>query len=332
MLKRGVYPGGAASEQRGSPSGVARPDVAASGGVVDDEMLHLLQVYTEATDKLRASHQTLDEEVRRLRRELASADAQLQRSKRLAALGGMAAGIAHEIRNPLAAIHLYARMLVQDLSADGTLDREASADVAGKIAGAVKSLEGIVGDVLSFSREMSPRCVHTSLDALLVSVVEANEPAIEAADVDVVFVGDDAEAMLDPELMRQALLNLVRNAVQAMADGGGARSRRLTLGVELRGDTVVIAVRDTGPGIAADAVDRIFNPFFTTRSAGTGLGLAIVHRIVDAHGGSIEVRNDGGAVFELMLPIEGEPSVVNEGESSEVGDGHEERDHRVVAA
>jgi signal transduction histidine kinase len=100
----------------------------------------------------------------------------------------------------------------------------------------------------------------------------------------------------------------VRNAVEAMADPRSRRHRSdrrprvLTLAARREDGLIVLTVRDTGPGIADDDVDRIFNPFFTTRNTGTGLGLAIVHRIVDAHGGTIAVHNDGGAVFELALP------------------------------
>jgi signal transduction histidine kinase len=107
---------------------------------------------------------------------------------------------------------------------------------------------------------------------------------------------------LDAELMHRALTNLIRNAIDAMAGRTDA-----TLSLEASIDEVEqvarLSIRDNGPGIAADDIDRIFNPFFTTRNTGTGLGLAIVHRIVDAHAGSILVHNDGGAVFELILPL-----------------------------
>ena len=123
--------------------------------------------------------------------------------------------------------------------------------------------------------------------------------------VRVVPCAGPVELYADAELLHQALLNLVRNAVDAM---GQVDRRVLTLAAECDEQGVTIRVADTGPGIEPADIDRIFNPFFTTRNTGTGLGLAIVHRIVDAHGGAIVADNaaEGGAVFELHLPGEGE--------------------------
>ncbi len=276
------------------------------------ELAQVLEAYNEATERLQKSHEHLTAEVERLRQQLASKDAQLQRSRRLAALGEMAAGIAHEIRNPLGAIGLYAGMLVEDLEASpqepaAPARREGMLRSARRIAEAVRGLDGIVNDVLSFARELQPRPRVLPVTELLNRSVEAYRPAIEAAGIEVhlpQWEPQDHSAgaiMGDPELMHQAMVNLVRNAVDAM-EQSRRLPRVLTLGACRAGDRVHITVRDTGEGIAPDAVDRIFNPFFTTRSTGTGLGLAIVHRILDAHGGTIAVRNDGGAVFELNLP------------------------------
>ncbi len=266
-----------------------------------DDLAQIIGAYNEVTDRLQRSHETLQQEVLRLRRELASTNAQLERSKRLSALGEMAAGIAHEIRNPLAAIQLYAGMVVEDLSFDPRPD--IAIENTRKIEAAVRGLNAIVCDVLNFAREFKPQPRLTPAAGLLASVVEAHRPAIDAAGVEVVCEADDSLAFhADPDLLRQALLNLVRNAVDAMAPH--AAPRRLTLVAGDEGDGVELAVSDTGPGIDGGTVDRIFNPFFTTRNTGTGLGLAIVHRIVDAHGGAIAVRNapGGGAVFTLSLP------------------------------
>ncbi len=283
------------------------------------ELAKLIASYNEVMDRLQQSHEVLGAEVVRLQSELASTDAQLQRSKRLAALGEMAAGIAHEIRNPLAAIQLYATLMREGLEehmADergriksigansGTL--AASSDYAAKIASAVRGLDAIVNDVLSFAREMKLNRTQLVVGDVIARAVESQRPAIEAASVRVVLGNRDdvvdGENVLtveaDRELLHRAAVNLIRNAVEAMTPDGGT----LWLGGRRQGDQVVIHVRDTGPGIADRDVDRIFNPFFTTRGTGTGLGLAIVHRIVDAHGGGICVSNDGGAVFELSLP------------------------------
>ncbi len=281
------------------------PDLAADQGLED--LGQIIGVYNEVTSKLQRSHEALTAEVVRLQDQLASTDAQLQRSKRLTALGEMAAGIAHEIRNPLAAIQLYAKMLSDDLgqiaaNESGTTGSIAVAALseAEKIRSAVHGLNAIVCDVLTFSREMSPQPMVIEAAGFLRSVLDAHAPAIEAANiqVDLNLADHHLQVRADPDLLRQAILNLVRNAVDAMDHGCGT----LTLEVSRQDNRVLIRVRDTGPGIGPDDIDRIFNPFFTTRNTGTGLGLAIVHRIVDAHGGAIAVHNEQGAVFTLSLP------------------------------
>lgn len=267
-----------------------------------DDLAQIIEAYNGVTEKMQASHERLQGEVVRLRQELTSANAQLQRSKRLSALGEMAAGIAHEIRNPLAAIQLYVGMVIDDLSDTGVSPAEALEN-ARKIASAVQGMSGIVNDVLSFARGIEPGCRPCAVSDLFDRAIAAHRPAIEAAGVTVVRSDREREGLslsADPGLVQQALLNLVRNAVDAMQSVEGPRE--LMLDAETDEVGVVLVVRDSGPGIPDDRVDRIFNPFFTTRSTGTGLGLAIVHRIVDAHGGSVSVANDRGAVFRLSMP------------------------------
>lgn len=269
-----------------------------------DDLAQIIEAYNGVTEKMQASHERLQGEVVRLRQELTSANAQLQRSKRLSALGEMAAGIAHEIRNPLAAIQLYVGMVIDDLSGTGVSPDEALEN-ARKIASAVQGMSGIVNDVLSFARGIEPGCRPCAVSDLFDRAIAAHRPAIEAAGVTVVRNDrkrDGLSLSADPGLVQQALLNLVRNAVDAMQSVEGPRE--LVLDAETDEVGVVLVVRDSGPGIPDDRVDRIFNPFFTTRSTGTGLGLAIVHRIVDAHGGSVSVANDRGAVFRLSMPQE----------------------------
>ncbi len=252
----------------------------------------IVRAYNEVTDRLQQSHELLNREVVRLQQELASANAALQRSRRLAALGEMAAGIAHEIRNPLASIQLYANMLENDLS-----DRPEQRDLADKIAQAVRGLDGIVNDVLHFSRDIRPRPLVCDLSDAIDRAVQAVRPLIESNTVQVDPIEDSIELYADPDLIHQVLVNLIRNGAEAMPDGGTLR-----LSAESNDTGTTVVLRDTGPGIDADDIDRIFNPFFTTRATGTGLGLAIVHRIIDAHGGTIAVHNDGGAVFTICLP------------------------------
>ncbi len=303
----------------------AEPD-AAPKALAPGDLAEVLQAYSAVAERLQASHETLQNEVVRLRRELASKNDQLERSKRLSALGEMAAGIAHEIRNPLAAIQLYAELVEEDVSSlhqcrvrreqcaenpdsglfpvpsalPATLSSALPSALSNtrKIASAVRGLSAIVVDVLSFARPLEPRPRALDPEQLFNRVVDAHRPALDAAGVRIVIDADEHPLHADPDLLHQALLNLARNAVDAMADRDAPR----VLTLACRRGTVTVA--DTGPGLAPDTLDRVFNPFFTTRSTGTGLGLAIVHRIVDAHGGTITVgRADaGGAVFVMQLP------------------------------
>ena len=277
-----------------------------------DELAEIIGAYNEVTAKLQRSHEALQQEVVRLQKELASADAQLQRSKQLAALGEMAAGIAHEIRNPLAAIQLYADLVADDVTPmiDVTPCRRAATtarDNALKIADAVRGLDGIVHDVLNVARELQPRLRPIPVGRMFDRALQTQQPSIDEAAVRTQISGTELVVRVDADLMQQALVNLIRNALQAMTEKGcGSGVGRLTLSARPELDFVVLSVADTGTGIDQTAVDRIFNPFFTTRNTGTGLGLAIVHRIVDAHGGTISVSNDpvtGGAMFELRLIV-----------------------------
>lgn len=264
-----------------------------------DDLAQIICSYNQVTENLQHSHEALQSQVVRLQEQLASTDAQLQRSRRLAALGEMAAGIAHEIRNPLAAIQLYADMVIADLGAFAHEDLPATAcENAGKIASAVRRLDAIVSDVLTFAREISPRPRSVTVGELFGRAVEAHHQAGDCAAIEVRRPGDEMlQVEVDSDLLQQVLLNLMRNATEAMDDGG-----ILTLQARQDDGHLVLVVRDTGCGIGKQDIDRIFNPFFTTRNTGTGLGLAIVHRIIDAHRGAIRVYNDGGAVFELSLP------------------------------
>ncbi|MBI1369503.1 MAG: hypothetical protein GC162_12725 [Planctomycetes bacterium] len=262
-----------------------------------DELTQIIEAYNRVTNNLQQSHDTLTRQVVRLQEQLASANEALQRSRRLAALGEMAAGIAHEVRNPLASIQLYARMLSDDLT-----DRVPQRDLAERIASAVRGLDRIVGDVLTYARQLRLSTAPVEVAELFGRAIDAVRPMIDAANIRIVTHIDPADLSLecDAEQMHQALVNLVRNAAEATPGSGVIR-----LAAKREGVSMVLTIADTGPGIDAEDVDRIFNPFFTTRATGTGLGLPIVHRIVDAHGGSIAVHNDPedqGAVFTLTFP------------------------------
>lgn len=265
-----------------------------------DDLSQIIEAYNAVTERMQKTHEQLSCEVVRLRQELTSTNAQLQRSKRLAALGEMAAGIAHEIRNPLAAIQLYVEMLQADLT-----QMKPQQQIAGKIGLAVRGLESVVLDVLSFSREMQPDFKTCNVLEVFAQAIDMQKPAILQHHILVDDQGLDDTMVLDmdPQLMHRALTNVIRNAIEAMADRVDG-TLTLSATIDPIEQVAKLTIADNGSGIDADDIDRIFNPFFTTRNIGTGLGLAIVHRIVDAHGGSILVHNDKGAVFELVLPMQ----------------------------
>jgi signal transduction histidine kinase len=276
------------------------------------DLAELMGAFSEVTAKLQAAHEQLHSEVARLTRELGEANSQLERSRRLAALGEMAAGIAHEVRNPLGSIRLYARMLEQDLH-----DRPSERGVASKIAGAARVMDGVVGDVLTFAREFRLRPADVDVVELFDRVLESccHDGVVGWRGVEIIRLDRETSVpvvLADPSLLQQALVNVVRNAFEAMAEAPG-RDHTLTLSFgpsELEGIRwASLCIRDTGPGVSPEVVARMFNPFFTTRGTGTGLGLAIVHRIIDAHAGRVRVRNneDGrGASVEFLLPADTE--------------------------
>lgn len=267
-----------------------------------NDLADLMETFQEVTDKLQTSHDQLTAKVHRLQGELDVANDALERSRRLAALGEMAAGIAHEIRNPLAAISLDAASLAHET------DREHQLQASQRITFAVKSLNAIVQDVLHFAGDTPVRASMLEVEGVCARAVEQcagvseSEVAIELGPWEVECVAGDAH------LVHRALVNVIRNAFEAMShtpapEGGHMLSVHSQLNAA--GEAVVV-VSDTGPGIPGEVSERMFNPFFTTRATGTGLGLAIVHRIVDAHGGRVEVlgqRGDGvrGAEVRLVL-------------------------------
>jgi signal transduction histidine kinase len=293
----------------------AAPDVASANGHAPapptqfsaSDLAELMAAFNEVTARLQGTHESLQREVARLREELREANEQLQRSRRLAALGEMAAGIAHEVRNPLGSIRLYARMLEQDLA-----DRPPEQTIAGKIAAAVGGLDAVVGDVLAFSRELRIRPEPADGNELLARALESCW-SLEAAEAGIRIVhcgGAEAAVCCDTSLLHQALVNIVRNALEAMGECAPPKGgHELRLQCEADAETFAFRIVDTGPGVSPEVVDRMFNPFFTTRATGTGLGLAIVHRIIDAHRGRIVVSDRGreatgpqGTTFELLLP------------------------------
>jgi two-component system sensor histidine kinase HydH len=231
-------------------------------------------------------------------RSLQAAEAAVRRSERLAALGQLTAGLAHELRNPLGTMRASAEMLTKNIAGENEIARE----LAGFIATEVDRTNSLITRFLEFARPLKLRLQKTDLAPIVdraiaelghhnppykVTVYRNYSPDIPALDI-------------DAELMERVVYNLLLNAVQATPAGGA-----VTVKTRDAGGSAELAVIDRGSGIAKEQMENIFNPFFTTKSDGVGLGLAIVSKIVDEHGGSISVESEPGhgSAFRVFLPL-----------------------------
>jgi two-component system, NtrC family, sensor histidine kinase HydH len=231
-----------------------------------------------------------------------------QRDQRLAALGNLTAGVAHEIRNPLNALAMGLHRLLREWRLAPDEDQAEFARLGQVLQGEVTRLNDIIEKFLQLARpaqltlSMSP--IEKHLGELLALVRE--QAAADGIAIEAELTLDGATARLDWGQVHQAFLNLVLNAFQAMPQGGKLRfaARRLDRQFE-------VAISDTGAGISPEHLDRIFEPYFTTKEGGTGLGLALAQRIIDAHGGtiSVESRPGMGSTFRVRLPLDGPPEV-----------------------
>ena len=232
--------------------------------------------------------------------EMKRLQADAQRNDRLAALGHLAAGVAHEIRNPLSTIKGVALYIARRMPRGG---REEEA--AQRMIDEVERLDRVVSELLDFARPGSFETVQADLGEIIGRALRLAEADIKAKGIAVVqdMEPDFPRVKISPERLTQALLNLFLNAVQAMDHGGTLRVAARTLPNGL----FSITVADTGSGIPAEIQASIFTPYFTTKPSGTGLGLAIVYQIAEGHGGRVSVGNAAGqgAEFTLTLPVEG---------------------------
>jgi PAS domain S-box-containing protein len=243
----------------------------------------------------------LFEDLKRSYHELSRAQQELVRRERLAALGELSAVVAHEVRNPLGVIFNSLASLKRMLPPD-----EDARMLLGIVGEEAERLNRMVGDLLDFARPNEPQLRPESLSDVIGGALHSAQRAMGSCPVTIrLQVPDDLPLVpMDAHMVRQAVLNLVGNALQAMPNGGTLTVRAAE---ERRGGArfARLEVEDDGPGIPPDLADRVFQPFFTTRAAGTGLGLAVVKRIADAHRAELTLRPTpgGGATFTLRLPM-----------------------------
>lgn len=251
---------------------------------------------TEAQEVARAFNTMLDE--------LAASQRLLTRAASLAAVGELSSSIVHEMRNPLSSIKLNLQALRRRVSGDKA--HQELAEIALSQAG---RLERMLTDLLGYGKplELEPRAIN--LGELIAEVLEVLWPQVESKDIEVEVVDHLGRIPLiaDSEGLRRVLTNLLTNAFEAVPQTGKVILRAEIFPAEE--DKAVISVSDNGPGIDPSSMEKIFQPFFTTRETGTGLGLANVKKIIECHGGTVTAENlpGAGAVFNIVLPLGGPP-------------------------
>ena len=231
------------------------------------------------------------------------------RNQRLREMGEMAAGIAHEIRNPLGSIELFASLLKKDLEGDPE-----KAELVQHIRAGVQNMDRIISTLLLFAKSSQPSRQQCDINLLLAELLDGLDDIRVPDNIKVVreFGNEEMLANGDRELLRQVFPNLIRNAIQAMPDGGELRLQTEKALIPVSGsesgkgtrEFITVTVTDTGGGICANDLAKIFNPFFTTKDKGTGLGLAISHNIIKAHQGTIEAVSEEGksTSFRVKIP------------------------------
>lgn len=233
---------------------------------------------------------------------------------RLAQWGALAGGLAHEIKNPLSTMNITLQLLAEDLREKPQVPSGPVLRRIEMLLAEVQRLEGTLNSFLKLAREPELDLRDRDPNRLIEELLSFFEPELEGRGISVqAHLDHSVRSMrVDPDLLRQALTNLVRNAMEAMPGGG-----TLTIQVLAEGaDRVRIITIDTGPGIEADILDRIFDGFFSTKKGGTGIGLALVRQIIQLHDGSIEVESAPGlgSRFVIDLPLVG-PTGERDGEA-----------------
>ena len=259
----------------------------------------LTGVLTSRERRQRSELLKATERLRQANRELETRTEELRRADRLSAIGQLAASLAHEIRNPLA-------------SMDGAIDilerHPESAEEREEFLGIIRKeclrLNRLLSDLLDFARPRFPQALPAQVDEILRSVARLASASAERSGIEIRVVVSEGlpDVLCDPEQIRQVILNLTLNAIQAMPNGG-----TVTLAAHMEKAHILLSVTDEGPGIPEGDMHRVFDPFFSTKKGGTGLGLSVAHQIVTQHGGAISVgRNvDKGMTFTVALPLQG---------------------------
>jgi two-component system, NtrC family, sensor histidine kinase HydH len=263
----------------------------------------LTGVYTDRERQQKKSYQEVASKLSDVYETLQANFEGMKRAERLSAIGHLSAGLAHEIRNPLASISGAASILRRNLPADEKLER-----CVHIIDAECQRLNRLLTNFLNFARPRLPSFQQTNLRALLKDVIQVAEHALSKRQIRLMDQVDNdlPDVECDPDQVRQVLLNLLINAIEASPDGAA-----ITLSAQAEEGRVVIRVVDEGSGVAPEHIEKLFDPFFTTKESGTGLGLPVAHQIVGQMGGNLSARRNGdrGMTFSVALPLK-QPAAV----------------------
>ena len=241
-----------------------------------------------------------------------AAEARLRRAESLASLATLTAGVAHEIKNPLGAISIHLQLIQRRLGTEqegpGADTWSEVSEAVGVIEEEVERLNRIVVDYLFAVRPMNIDLTSEEMNEVLAELLRLLRPELEEAGIELRerLSKRLPRVLLDQRAMREALLNLIKNAIAAMVeDTSSGRPRVLTVASSTDGETVTVRIGDTGPGIPQEIQGKIFEPYFTTRDFGSGLGLTLVYKIVKEHLGEIELdsKHGSGSTFSISIPI-----------------------------
>jgi two-component system sensor histidine kinase HydH len=294
---------------KGKPLGAIAADHVEPGKNITSEILESAMTFAQQAglaihnalmyQELKAFSQQMEEKIQKTTADLRKTEAQLIRSEKLAALGQLAAGIAHEIRNPLTSINILIHSLRQNISSG-----ESRSEDFKVIEEEIHRINEIVDQFLRFAKPAPPHLERTEVTSIFEEILQLLRPQMEKLRISVEKDFRPVPLItIDNEQMKQVILNLLMNSIQAMPEGG---QFRLEGEVSKDGQWVELSIRDSGVGIPPEDMDKLFDPFFSTKEGGIGLGLSIAHRIIDQHHGKIEVTSNPneGTIFTVYLPID----------------------------
>jgi signal transduction histidine kinase len=256
---------------------------------------------TDEMGRLAASFNHMIDRLNQARHELKHLhQQQLERADKLASVGELAAGMAHEIKNPVTGISSAIKVILDDMN-----ENEFQRPIFEEMLRQIERVDRAVNSLLSYARPQAPKFERSNINDVIIRSLKLARQHAGATKIEIKHDGDSdlPSVVIDPIQIEQVVVNLLMNAIQSMSNGG---KLEVIQSLDNKSGSIVIEFRDTGVGIKPEEVKRIFKPFFTTKHKGTGLGLAICHGIIERHGGTIEVQSKvgEGSTFTLSLPLE----------------------------